>query len=173
MQPKPGQNYICHRCGEGGHFIKFCPTNGNPAYDLPNRRTKRPSGIPTTFLQVVHTIPEQERENLLELSSGQYARRVEDQEDFKAEMKKSTRKVPGELACNICSHPPRLAVMTRCCNLSFCFECISPALLPPEYRCPKCGAAKQYAHTLIPNLRMREVISALQNSTFELLENKT
>ena len=27
MRPPP-PNYICHRCGQKGHWIKYCPTNG-------------------------------------------------------------------------------------------------------------------------------------------------
>ena len=40
--PPPG--YRCHRCGETGHFIRACPTNGDPAFDI--RRPKNPTGIP-------------------------------------------------------------------------------------------------------------------------------
>lgn len=167
MQPRPGVNYICHRCGEKGHFIKFCPTNGNTAFDLNPKRLKRPSGIPTTFLQVVHSVNENEKDTLLELSSGQFARRVEDHEGFKKEMKKSVKKVPDELLCNICYNPPRVAFTTRCCNLSFCFECISPQLLPPEYKCPRCGTLKQYVHSLVPNNRIRQIVQAIQDGTFK------
>ncbi|CAG9323223.1 unnamed protein product [Blepharisma stoltei] len=170
MQPRPGPNYICHRCGEKGHFIKFCPTNGNTAYDLNPKRLKRPSGIPTTFLQVVHSVNDQEKESLLELSTGQYARRVEDHGDFKEAMKKSIKKLPEELSCNLCFNPPRVAVMTRCCNLTFCFECISPQLVPPDYKCPKCQTPKQYVHSLVPNNRMREIVQAIQNGTFKSYE---
>ena len=35
---KPPPSYVCHRCGEGGHFIRNCPTNGDPAFD--GRRPK-------------------------------------------------------------------------------------------------------------------------------------
>jgi E3 ubiquitin-protein ligase RBBP6 len=29
----PPAHYICHRCHQPGHYIKFCPTNGNPEYE--------------------------------------------------------------------------------------------------------------------------------------------
>jgi ribosomal protein L44E len=166
-QPKPGPNYTCHRCGERGHFIKFCPTNGNPNYDQTSRRSKRPSGIPTTFLQVVHSVDDKEKDSLLELSSGQYARRVEDHEDFKQAMKKNVKKIPDELTCKTCHNAPRLAVMTRCCNYSFCFECISPLLISGHYQCPCCHAQKQNVHSLIPNERIRDIVIAIQNGTFK------
>lgn len=30
-------NYHCHRCGQSGHYIKYCPTNGDPNFDPVNR----------------------------------------------------------------------------------------------------------------------------------------
>ncbi|ERN01086.1 hypothetical protein AMTR_s00002p00186190 [Amborella trichopoda] len=30
----PPQDYVCHRCNTPGHFIKHCPTNGNPNFDI-------------------------------------------------------------------------------------------------------------------------------------------
>ena len=29
--------YMCHRCGQTGHYIKYCPTNGDPTFDPTNR----------------------------------------------------------------------------------------------------------------------------------------
>lgn len=165
-QARPGPNYICHRCWSKGHFIKNCPTNGDPAFDPVQRRSKRPSGIPTAFLQVVHTVNEQERESLLELPSGQLARRVEDKSEFEKTMKPHSIKVPDELRCKICMKPHRLAVMTRCCSMSFCYDCISPVLIPPDYKCPHCNTPQQLVHSLIPNHRLRQLTTAIQSNSF-------
>ena len=35
---KPPPGYVCHRCQQPGHFIRNCPTNGDPAFD--GRRPK-------------------------------------------------------------------------------------------------------------------------------------
>ncbi len=32
-QQRPPPGYICNRCGQAGHFIKFCPTNNDPTFD--------------------------------------------------------------------------------------------------------------------------------------------
>ena len=29
----PPDNYVCHRCGQPGHWINHCPTNGDAKYD--------------------------------------------------------------------------------------------------------------------------------------------
>jgi len=34
---KPPPGYRCHRCKKEGHYIQFCPTNSDPAYDQHNR----------------------------------------------------------------------------------------------------------------------------------------
>ncbi len=53
----PPPTYICHRCKQPGHYIKNCPTNGDPAFEP--QRVRHPVGIPTTFLQQVTEAPPQ------------------------------------------------------------------------------------------------------------------
>jgi hypothetical protein len=43
--PPPG--YECKRCGKPGHYIKHCPTNGDPSYDR-DRDGRNPQGAETT-----------------------------------------------------------------------------------------------------------------------------
>lgn len=45
----PPDNYICHRCSKGGHYIQHCPTNGDPKFNI--KKPKRPIGIPRDFLK--------------------------------------------------------------------------------------------------------------------------
>jgi len=47
----PPPSYICYRCGQPGHFIHHCPTNGDPNYDF--HKVKKPTGIPKSFLTPV------------------------------------------------------------------------------------------------------------------------
>ncbi|GLJ39905.1 hypothetical protein SUGI_0816060 [Cryptomeria japonica] len=37
----PPEWYICNRCGVKGHFIQYCPTLGNPAYDNPHYQRRQ------------------------------------------------------------------------------------------------------------------------------------
>jgi len=48
---KPPPGYVCHRCHQPGHFIRNCPTNGDPAYDF--RPAKNPVGTPRSFLKPI------------------------------------------------------------------------------------------------------------------------
>eukprot|EP00727_Mastigamoeba_balamuthi_P011676 m51a1_g7130 putative dwnn a cchc-type zinc finger (171) ;mRNA; r:236788-240594 len=51
--PPPG--YVCHRCHQRGHYIKHCPTNGDPAFEP--RRLRSPVGIPASLLLQVADAP--------------------------------------------------------------------------------------------------------------------
>jgi len=55
----PPSHYICNRCNKPGHFIRFCPTNGNSEFDP--KRPKNATGIPRSFLQPI-AAEEAERE---------------------------------------------------------------------------------------------------------------
>ena len=46
----PPPHYVCHRCGQGGHWISACPTNGDTAFDF--RRIKKVSQFSICFLLV-------------------------------------------------------------------------------------------------------------------------
>ncbi|XP_054810175.1 E3 ubiquitin ligase PQT3-like isoform X2 [Prosopis cineraria] len=43
QQKTPPPGYVCHRCQVSGHFIQYCPTNGDPTYEF-IRRVKPPTG---------------------------------------------------------------------------------------------------------------------------------
>jgi hypothetical protein len=45
--PPPG--YVCKRCGQGGHWIRSCPTNDDP--DFEKNKIRQPVGIPMQRLQ--------------------------------------------------------------------------------------------------------------------------
>ena len=46
---KPPPYYVCKRCEKTGHFVKDCPTLGDPAYD----QKKYSVGIPTSQTRVI------------------------------------------------------------------------------------------------------------------------
>ena len=161
---KPGPFYVCHRCGEKGHFIKFCPTNGNPQFDLSNRKAKKSTGIPNTLLDPM-TDGMDPNQDVFELPNGQ---KVVRKEDFSALQKNFKRiPIPEELTCRLCHSAPVQAVVTRCCNESCCFECVSKQLLPPDYACPMCGRGQQRPEGLVASQVLRKLVEALQNNQFK------
>lgn len=47
----PPSHYICNRCNKSGHFVRFCPTNGNSDFDP--KAPKHATGIPRSFLRPI------------------------------------------------------------------------------------------------------------------------
>ncbi|KAK9461115.1 DWNN domain-containing protein [Lipomyces oligophaga] len=47
----PPATYVCHRCGQRGHWIQACPTNNDPQFE--GRKVKPTTGIPKSFLKTV------------------------------------------------------------------------------------------------------------------------
>jgi len=45
-------SYTCHRCGQNGHYIKFCPTNGDPTFDPVNRLLNVPQANRKKFTNI-------------------------------------------------------------------------------------------------------------------------
>ena len=47
-QRAPPPNYVCFRCNTPGHYIQFCPTNGDPKFDQVQRPTGPVALLPPT-----------------------------------------------------------------------------------------------------------------------------
>ena len=60
--PRPPYHYICHRCGERGHWKDECPTL-NDANFVPLTETRPSTGIPKSFLRPAKT--EEEKKNAM------------------------------------------------------------------------------------------------------------
>lgn len=161
---KPGPYYVCHRCGDRGHFIKFCPTNGNPQFDLSNRKAKKSTGIPNTLLDPM-TEGTDPNSDVFELPNGL---KVVRREDFTGLHKNSKRvPVPEELSCKLCLSAPVQAVVTRCCQKCCCYECVAKQLLPPDYVCPLCAAQQQRVEGLLVSQMLRKLVEGLQTNQFK------
>ncbi len=124
----PPKGYVCHRCGEAGHWIKFCPTNGDPRYDIP--KIKRAVGIPRSMLKVIKpdTQAADELKGVVRLPNGSLAKIQPDEETFKksvaaADQPRIREETPVELQCPICELLLDEAVLIPCCGNSFCSQC--------------------------------------------------
>ncbi|CAF0839694.1 unnamed protein product [Rotaria sordida] len=66
---------------------------------------------------------------------------------------------PNDLLCPLCKRIYADAVITPCCNLSFCDECIRTALIEsPEHECPHCHCQHVAIDQINPNLYLRNHI---------------
>lgn len=149
----PPPNYICHRCGKPGHFIKMCPTNGDPRFDI-----KKPAhGIPKSA--IVKVTPDTPGAFLLK--DGSYGIMVADEEAFKKNVHttiEKSREVPESLKCGICKDVFKNAVLVPCCGNSFCDECITRVLVEETgFKCPECKK-KIVLDNLIPNSSLRKSV---------------
>eukprot|EP01104_Vermistella_antarctica_P004298 TRINITY_DN1477_c0_g1_i1.p1 TRINITY_DN1477_c0_g1~~TRINITY_DN1477_c0_g1_i1.p1 ORF type:complete len:349 (+),score=79.83 TRINITY_DN1477_c0_g1_i1:579-1625(+) len=158
--PKPG--YICHRCGQPGHFISDCPTNGDPSFDF--QRVRKTTGIPRSFLKEVdpNSVPGGSS-NLLMMPNGSFAEVQPNSSEFDKYAKARSvsnvdfKNVPPEHKCPLCQRLMNDASLAPCCGNSFCDECIRQALLAGHMSCPSC---KKHCvpDSLIPNRSLRNAI---------------
>ncbi len=76
------------------------------------------------------------------------------------------QKIPEELICSICEDLFTDAVMTPCCGVSFCDECVRTALLESEdNECPDCKEKGTSPGSLIPNRFLRNNVNLFRNET--------
>ena len=118
-------NYICYRCGKGGHYIKHCPTNLTDV--------KRSTGIPRSFMMPATA----DQRGALITSTGEYVVPIIDHEAYKERKKEKPpfvptenpeldyqiEEIPEELQCAICKNVLHDAVMIPCCSNSYCDDC--------------------------------------------------
>lgn len=158
---EPPNGYVCHRCGEKGHWIQQCPTNDNPEYD--NRpRVKRTTGIPKSFLKTVDkaTVLAQGADGddsktpagIMVNADGEFVIAEPDKASWQkfqakaqgsAEAKKITAQGEKELQergleCDIDNKMFIDPMKTPCCAKTYCNDCITNALIEGDLVCPSC-----------------------------------
>ncbi|GAA6007885.1 hypothetical protein JCM11491_006524 [Sporobolomyces phaffii] len=180
--PPPG--YICYRCGQKGHWIQDCPTNGDAAYE--NRpRIKRTTGIPKSFLTEVagpgpktgedgdgddgiagNGLVMDHKSGVMVTADGGFVVARPDNASWFAHRARTANlsasdvqnlaPTDPDLTCPICSKLLRDAVLTPCCSTSFCDECVSNALLDNDMLCPECETRVKNLDKLKPDDARRE-----------------
>ncbi|GAA5924584.1 cleavage polyadenylation factor subunit MPE1 [Sporobolomyces koalae] len=175
--PPPG--YICYRCGQKGHWIQECPTNGDAAYE--NRpRIKRTTGIPKSFLtEVAGPGPKDDgdesgmpglvldhKSGVMVTADGGFVVARPDNASWFAHRARTANlsasdvqnlaPTDPDLTCPICSKLLRDAVLTPCCSTSFCEDCVSNALLDNDMLCPECESRVKNLEKLKPDEGRRE-----------------
>lgn len=171
---EPPNGYVCHRCGEKGHWIQMCPTNDNPEYnDRP--RIKRTTGIPKSFLKTVDkaTVLAQggdedgsKPSGVMVTADGEFVvaqpdKKTWDQYKAKAKGSEEAKKAAEQdvqelrernLECELDNKMFIDPMKTPCCGKTYCNDCITNALIEGDLVCPSC----QTEGVLIDDLHLDE-----------------
>ncbi|KAG2204358.1 hypothetical protein INT47_009400 [Mucor saturninus] len=179
-QRVPPATYVCYRCGQKGHYINQCPTNGDKDYDK-HPRIKRTTGIPRSFLKVIEEPKDAVKAGtggLMVTPKGDIVVAQADSSSWDKHVAKAATTiglgvgsagdlmdwydsipVPDYLQCAVCKGLLREATITPCCGTSFCDECIRVHLMDHDFACFECQ--KTIPHGLdgiIPNIDVRECV---------------
>jgi protein MPE1 len=171
---EPPNGYVCHRCGEKGHWIQQCPTNDNPDYD--NRpRVKRTTGIPKSFLKTVDkaTVLAQGADGddsktpagIMVNADGEFVIAEPDKASWqkfqaKAQSSAEAKKIAAQgekelqergLECDIDNKMFIDPMKTPCCAKTYCNDCITNALIEGDLVCPSCQTEGVLIDDLMPD----------------------
>ena len=164
-------NYKCHRCGEKGHFIQHCPTNGNPDFDI--KVYKNPTGIPSRFLTKHDLLNENNKdyedgpEVCKSKTDDSFYKVQPNKRSFSQFYEKSNfedqkvKKQQSHYMCPLCSQQLKNAVFITCCFVSFCSECIKQVLVDENAICPICINHINH-NDLQENFAMRSIIDRMK-----------
>jgi protein MPE1 len=169
----PPQGYICHRCGEKGHWIQACPTNDDPNFDN-KPRIKRTTGIPKTFLKRAEKPSfdddgggDAKTNGIMLNADGEYVVVEPDSRSWATYQAKQSAAGDGDVyshplppehkdwECQICGKVARDAVRTPCCKTVFCDRDIQSALLEADFVCPACGTNDVLLDSLVADEEVR------------------
>ncbi|KIW02956.1 uncharacterized protein PV09_05620 [Verruconis gallopava] len=174
---EPPPKYVCHRCGQPGHWIQMCPTNSDPNFES-KPKIKRTTGIPRSFMKKLDKpLGEGEIEEglqggtiMLDADGNHVIVNPDTATWKKAEAKlnaSAAQKQEAEAAgskelrelgleCPIDKKLFENPVKTPCCGKTYCHDCIENALVDNDLECPNC----QRDGVLIDDLTVDEDIAA-------------
>ena len=175
----PPDGYLCYRCGEKGHWIQACPTNGDPSYD-DRKRIKRTTGIPKSMLRTVEkpvilandgTLDDTKQPTgVMVNAEGEWVvaepdKAAWDRYQAKAKVSAAAQEAAAKGSKELqdrgieCAIDKRLFVdptKTPCCEKTFCHDCITNSLLENDLRCPECSTE----NILLDDLKLDEEMVA-------------
>lgn len=168
--PPPG--YVCFRCGQKGHWIQACPTNGDADWDG-RPRIKKTTGIPRSFLKTVEQ-PKNGEANansaVMVTPEGGFVVATPDSASWNAYMAKTkqlesadvfeSKPTDPELECPICHKLIKDATKPPCCMKVYCEDCITDYLDKHHNTCPNCKKKNVSVDSLIADYDIRDKVDA-------------
>ncbi|XP_061863801.1 E3 ubiquitin-protein ligase RBBP6-like [Colius striatus] len=170
----PPPSYICFRCGQPGHYLKYCPTSAYRRLDTAPR-VKRSTGTGMSFM-VELCDPNTEgamltrdgKYTIAATNAAAFAQKKDEkppflpQEPSSSSSSSSAVLIPEELLCPLCKELIRDAAVIPCCRSSYCDYCIRRALLESEeHQCPTCHQTNVPAGSLEANKFLRKQCPSL------------
>ena len=132
----PSGKYLCHRCGDPGHFIKDCPVD---EATLRQKKSRQARGVPKAFLESIS------EEQAAKLGVGAFLNSEGDLVVMKTAGKEERLRLVGPsidigmqryfgkaweeckrsaFMCFLCHDIVKDPVVTNCCGELFCRQCI-------------------------------------------------
>lgn len=154
--PPPG--YMCYRCGGRDHWIRNCPTNGDPNYE--GKRLKRTTGIPRKFLKNIEVDPstltaeEMAQKGVMVTEDGQFVVQIADEVSWQDYQRKQKQRhvdsneiiwekghfkdLTDDIKCPLTGGLLKNPVKTPCCNKYVSKKAMEDHLVESDFICPLC-----------------------------------
>ncbi|KAJ3387312.1 hypothetical protein HDU92_002019 [Lobulomyces angularis] len=175
--PRPG--YICYRCRKPGHYLKDCPTHGDPNFEGPIKPVTRTTGIPRIFLKKVDPV-ESGSGSVMVSQNGDLV--VAKPDDLAWNQISGSQKLhqvnlntaPKEFKCFICEQlMSKPSSLEECCEKRFCEECIRQSLIENvnfdlRQKCPYCLKEKNVSEIKLDKNLNEKILNFLND-----IKNKT
>lgn len=151
--------YICHRCGQKGHWINNCPSLYDRNWET--KKVLRTTGIPRSMLRSAAGLPpssadgEDDGRTYLMNADGEYVVAVADDKSWKdfqdrqlQQQARAKQSIPEDLKDSI-SHELMLRPKKMpCCGKVYDEVSVEQALILADFHCPNCGQSEVYIDQL-------------------------
>lgn len=151
--------YICHRCGQKGHWITQCPSIYDHTWET--KKVLRTTGIPKSMLRTISSSAmaqggdDPEGKAYLMNADGEYVVAVADDKSWEAfqarqlqQQAKAKRQIPENLRDPITHGLMRNPRKMPCCGKTYSEESIESALIQTDFKCPNCHKEEVYIDQL-------------------------